>query len=39
MDKIIPTVERLAMTIPCFQLSCRPDEEAVRVCREAVMSC
>ncbi len=38
MDKIIPTVERAAMTVPCFQLSCRPDEEAVRVCREAVMS-
>lgn len=38
MDKIIPTVERAAMTVPCFQLSCRPDEEAVRVCMEAVMS-
>lgn len=39
MDKLIPTVERLAMTIPCFQLSCRPDEEAVQVCKDAVMSC
>ena len=38
MDKIVPTVERVAMTVPCFQLACRPDEEAVRVCREAVMS-
>ena len=38
MDKLVPTVERAAMTIPCFQLFCRPDEEAVKVCREAVMS-
>ena len=36
MSLLIPTVERVAMTVPCFRLRCRPDEEAVRVCREAV---
>ncbi len=36
MDRLIPTVERLAMTVPCYHLGCRPDEEAVRVCREAI---
>ena len=36
MSLLVPTIERVAMTIPCFQLKCRPDEEAVRVCREAI---
>lgn len=38
MSLLIPTVERVAMTIPCYQLKCRPDEEAVRVCKEAIIS-
>ena len=36
MSLLVPTVERVAMTIPCFQLKCRPDEEAVRICKEAI---
>ena len=36
MSLLIPTIERVAMTIPCYQLKCRPDEEAVRVCKEAI---
>jgi len=37
MSLLIPTVERIAMTVPCFQLKCRPDEEAVQVCKNAIM--
>ena len=36
MSLLVPTIERVAMTIPCFQLKCRPDEEAVRVCQNAI---
>ena len=36
MSLLIPTIEHVAMTIPCFKLKCRPDEEAVRVCKEAI---
>ena len=36
MSLLIPTIERVAMTVPCFQLKCRPDEEAVRVCKKAI---
>ena len=36
MSLLIPTIERVAMTVPCYQLRCRPDEEAVRVCKEAI---
>ena len=36
MSLLIPTIERVAMTVPCFQLKCRPDEEAVRVCKETI---
>lgn len=37
MDALVPTVERLAMSVPCFNLSCRPDAEAVEVCKKAVL--
>ena len=37
MSLLIPTIERVAMTVPCFQLRCRPDEEAVQVCKQAIM--
>ena len=36
MSLLVPTIERVAMTVPCFQLRCRPDEEAVRVCKAAI---
>ena len=36
MSLLIPTIERVAMNVPCYQLKCRPDEEAVRVCKEAI---
>ena len=36
MSLLIPTIERVAMNVPCFQLRCRPDEEAVQVCKEAI---
>ena len=36
MDGIIPTVEKLAMTVPCFRLSCRPDREAVDLCKSTI---
>ena len=37
MSLLVPTIERVAMTVPCYQLKCRPDEEAVRVCKEAII--
>ena len=37
MSLLIPTIERVAMTVPCFQLRCRPDEEAVQVCKKAIL--
>ena len=37
MSLLVPTIERVAMTVPCFQLKCRPDEEAVQVCKKAIM--
>ena len=36
MSLLIPTIERVAMNIPCFLLKCRPDEEAVQVCKNAI---
>ena len=36
MSLLVPTIERVAMTVPCFQLRCRPDEEAVQVCKNAI---
>ena len=36
MDAIIPTVEKLAMTVPCFRLQCRPDQEAVELCKQTI---
>ena len=36
MSLLIPTIERVAMNIPCYLLKCRPDEEAVRVCKETI---
>ena len=36
MSLLIPTIERVAMTVPCFLLKCRPDEEAVQVCKNAI---
>ena len=36
MDLLVPTIERVAMTVPCYRLQCRPDEEAVRVCKNAI---
>lgn len=36
MSLLIPTIERVAMTVPCFQLRCRADEEAVQVCKNAI---
>ena len=36
MDKIVPAVESIAMKVPCFRLSCRPDKEAVEVCKQAI---
>lgn len=36
MSLLIPTIEYVAMNIPCFQLKCRPDEQAVRLCKGAI---
>ena len=36
MSLLIPTIERVAMTVPCYQLKCRPDEEAVRLCKKTI---
>ena len=36
MDRLIPTLERIAMNVPCFRLGCRPDAEAVAVCRAGI---
>ena len=36
MGQLIPTVEKVAMNLPCYHLACRPDEEAVEVCRHAI---
>ena len=38
MDHLIPTIEKVAMEVPCFRLECRPDEEAVRVSFNAINS-
>jgi len=37
MDALVPTVERVAMNVPCFKLCCRPDKEAVEVCKNAII--
>ena len=36
MSLLIPTIERVAMNVPCYLLKCRPDEEAVQVCKQAI---
>ena len=36
MDALVPTVERVAMNIPCYTLGCRPDADAVAVCRKGI---
>ena len=36
MDKLVPTLEKAAMGIPCYQLSCRPDREAVLLCQKTI---
>ena len=36
MSRIIPLVERVAMEVPCWHLGCRPDREAVEVCKAAI---
>lgn len=36
MDGIVPTVEKLAMTVPCYRLRCRPDREAVELCKNTI---
>ena len=36
MDRIIPTAEKIAMEVPCYQLGCRPDADAARVCRDGI---
>lgn len=35
-DKMHETLEQVVTNIPCYVLDCRPDEEAARVCFEAV---
>lgn len=37
MDHLVPVIERLALAVPCWRLACRPDPEAVRLCRSAIM--
>ena len=36
MSLLVPTIERVAMTVPCYQLKCRPDEEAARLCKKTI---
>ena len=36
MDNIVRSVEKLSMNTPCFRLECRPDREAVEVCKQAI---
>lgn len=36
-DGLHDTMEKIVTTVPCFVLDCRPDEEAARVCAEAVL--
>ena len=36
MSRIIPLVEKVAMEVPCWHLGCRPDREAVEVCKAAI---
>ena len=36
MSLLVPTIERVAMTVPCYQLQCRPDEEAVQICKNTI---
>ena len=36
MSLLIPTIERVAMNVPCYLFKCRPDEDAVRVCKETI---
>lgn len=38
MDLLVPTVEKAVSRIPCFRLFCRPDREAVEVCKNAIES-
>ena len=36
MDGIVRSVETLAMNVPCFRLECRPDKEAVELCKNTI---
>ncbi len=36
MSLLVPTIERVAMTVPCYQFKCRPDEEAVQICKNTI---
>lgn len=36
-DGLHETFEKVATTMPCYVLYCRPDEEAARICAEAVL--
>ena len=36
MDNIVRSVEKLSMNTPCFRLECRPDQEAVETCKQAI---
>ena len=36
MDGIVRSVETLAMNVPCFRLECRPDQEAVELCKNTI---
>ena len=36
MSLLVPTIERIAMNVPCYRLSCRPDREAVEICKKAI---
>ncbi len=38
MDSLVPTIEKAAMQVPCYRLSCRPDREAVEVCFRGLMN-
>lgn len=36
MDGIVSTVERLAMSVPCYRLECLPDKDAAILCKNTL---
>lgn len=36
MNNLVKTVETVAMSVPCYRLECRPDREAVIICKNAI---